>query len=542
MYTTQSICKSEQEKKKEDLILIKDLHMLKYFLGLSLFFIMACAPQVVHDEGLLEDVPFIPLPNSIESSNAFFELRKGRNIYIYKDDQKLKNIASSLSESIKNATSFVFNVQVGTATKKGDIFLTEPEVEFSDLEKYVILIDEKLTIIFSSSPEGFHNALQTLRQILPTQVTEDVALPTGRIEDQPSYAYRGSMLDISRHFFGVQDIKRYIDLISQYKINILHLHLTDDQGWRIEIKKWPKLTTVGSKTEVGGTPGGFLSQEDYKEVVAYAAQKYITIIPEIDMPGHTHAALVSYPELNCADLKKEFPVSELYSGTEVGFSSLCTSNEQTYEFIDDVIKELSDMTPGPFIHIGGDESDATEEDDYMRFVQKTEAIVHKYGKRAIGWDDIASAPLNASSIGQHWSKVENAKAAKEQNMQLIMSPAKKAYLDMKYTKETEIGYTWAGLIEIDTGYNWVPETYVDGIGKENIIGIEAPLWTETVRNMNELEYLAFPRLPGYAEIGWTNTDKRDWHHYKNRLGKHGPRFESLDINYYKSPLVPWVEK
>jgi len=342
------------------------------------------------------------------------------------------------------------------------------------------------------------------------------------------------MLDVARHFFSVDDVRRYIDFLAYYKMNMLHLHLSDDQGWRIEIKSWPKLTEYGSSTQVGGGKGGFYTQEQYSAIVDYAKECYITIVPEIDMPGHTNAALASYPELNCDGKAKP-----LYTGTEVGFSTLCINKEITYKFIDDVIRELAAITPGPYINIGGDESHSTKVSDYIPFMERVQDIVAKYGKSSIGWDEIALSVMRSNTIAQHWSNAENADKAVRQGAKLLMSPANKAYIDMQYDKTTKLGLHWAAYIEVDAAYNWDPASLVPGIGKEHIVGVEAPLWAETLTNIDEIEYMVFPRLPGIAEIGWTPVPSRSWDEYKTRLGKHGERFEAMEIYYYRSPLVTW---
>jgi hexosaminidase len=365
----------------------------------------------------------------------------------------------------------------------------------------------------------------------------DIRIPAGFISDFPEYGYRGAMLDVSRHFFGVEDVKRFIDFIAMYKMNALHLHLSDDQGWRIEIKSWPKLTEIGGSTEVGGGEGGFFTQEDYSELVNYAQDRHIIIVPEIDMPGHTNAALASYPELNCNG-----KATELYTGIEVGFSTLCTDKEITYQFVDDVVREISALTPGPFFHIGGDESHVTAHDDYVYFINRVQKIVESHGKRVAGWDEIANASLIEDAVVQFWADVENTVMGVEQGAKVIMSPAKKAYLDMKYDSTTHLGLHWAGYIEVDSAYIWNPATYIKGVTKENILGIEAPLWTETITTMDELEYMVFPRLPGYAEIGWTAPESRNWDEYKNRLARHGKRFDAYEIDFYKSKLVPWEQE
>jgi len=199
------------------------------------------------------------------------------------------------------------------------------------------------------------------------------------------------------------------------------------------------------------------------------------------------------------------------------------------------------MTTGPYIHIGGDESHVTKKEDYIPFVERVQDIVIKLGKTPIGWDEISLGKLRPGSVAQYWSSAENANKAVSQGAKLLMSPASRAYIDMKYDSTTTIGYTWAGLIEVDKAYNWDPATLEQGIGRESIIGIEAALWTETITNMEEIEFLTFPRLPGLAEVGWTHSSLRNWDEYKIRLGNHAKRFKALEINYYPSKLVPWVE-
>jgi hexosaminidase len=270
--------------------------------------------------------------------------------------------------------------------------------------------------------------------------------------------------------------------------------------------------------------------------VHYAKERYIMVVPEIDMPGHTNAALASYAELNCNG-----KATELYTGTKVGFSTLCTDKEVTYKFIDDVVRELAALTPGPYIHIGGDESLVTKKEDYIPFINKVQEIVLAHSKQVIGWDDIAIASLKPKVIAQHWANVKNANQAVSKGAKILMSPASKAYLDMQYDPKTKLGLHWAGYIEVDKAYNWDPATLVPGVGKENVLGIEAPLWTETITRMDEIEYMVFPRLPGYAEIGWTPSSVRNWDEYKVRLGNHGERFKAMNINFYLSGLVPWVE-
>jgi hexosaminidase len=382
--------------------------------------------------------------------------------------------------------------------------------------------------------------LQTLRQLLPSAVEyralrpRAIALPTGRVVDGPRFAWRGAMLDVARHFFDVDDVKHYIDLITLYKLNHLHLHLSDDQGWRVEITSWPNLTAHGGKTAVGGGPGGFYTQAQYSDIVKYAADRHITIVPEIDMPGHTNAALASYAELNCDDKARP-----LYTGTEVGFSALCVEKDVTYKFIDDVVREISALTPGPYFHIGGDEVKTLSAAQYTGFINRVQTIVQSHGKQMVGWDEIAPANLGATSIVQHWRPKTTPKEAVVKGAKVIMSVADRAYLDMKYDKTTPIGLTWAAIVSVQTAYDWDPAQAAEGVPESSLLGVEAPLWSETTATINDFEFLAFPRLAAIAEIGWTAQDQRKWDDFRVRLGGQNARWVALGLNFYRDPTIPW---
>ena len=487
----------------------------------------------------------IPKPDSLLATGSSFRLTKKTQIVIQDEFLELRTVGIFLANKLKPATGFKLPISLYSEVESGNnIIYLSSDLNNDQLgvEGYELIIEENHIKLQGNSAAGIFRGVQTLLQLLPETIekkslqTGPWEIASGIIVDFPSYEYRGAMIDVSRHFFGVEKVKEYIDHLARYKMNYLHIHLTDDQGWRIEIKKWPNLTNHGGSTQVGGGKGGFFTQEDYKKIVKYAADRFITIVPEIDLPGHTNAALASYAELNC-----DGKAQKLYTGMEVGFSTLCTRNENTYEFVDDVIKELVEITPGPYIHIGGDESHSTKQEDYIYFVDRVQDIVKKYGKQMMGWDDITEGSLNSNSVAQHWAKTDNAKKAVGQNVKIVMSPASKAYLDMKYDSTTTLGLNWAGFIEVDSGYIWNPATLINGVKKENILGVECPLWTETVTNLDELEYSVFPRLLGYAEIGWTKQENRNWEDYKVRLGNQQARLEALGINYYPSKLVPWTK-
>lgn len=519
-----------------------------------------------HEPTNLATENLIPKPALVTASGGVFELTNESEIYYQENSPELRQIGQYLANKLNIVTDFNTKV-MATAVEppSGNIYLSldESEVDLKD-EGYRLTITEDLVTVTGHKPAGVFYGIQTIRQLLPTKIESTAVadgpweIATGTIQDYPTYAWRGSMLDVARHFFSVEDVKRYIDLISTYKMNVLHLHLSDDQGWRIEIKSWPNLAVHGGSTEVGGGPGGYYTQEQYKDIVKYAQDRYVTIIPEIDFPGHINAALASYGELNGgtivplegalkaeasqkADLGKQDNMpTALYIGTAVGWSTLRLEKEATFRFVNDVLRELAAITPGPYLHIGGDEAHVTKKQDYITFINKFKNIVESHGKKMIGWEEIAQANIDSSVIAQHWSSQKYGQLAVEKGSRIIMSPARKCYLDMKYDSTTQLGLRWAGYIEVDTAYSWDPATLISGIERENIIGIEAPLWSETITNMEEIEYMVFPRLLGYAEIGWSLPSGRNWDEYKVRLGKHHERLKALQINYYPSPLVPWV--
>jgi hexosaminidase len=393
----------------------------------------------------------------------------------------------------------------------------------------------------ANTPSGLFAAVQTLRQLLPVAVESGGrwTVPGVRILDYPRFAHRGAMLDVSRHFFTIADVKRYIDQIAQYKINVLHLHLTDDQGWRIEIRSWPRLATVGGRTQVGGGPGGSYTQDQYRELVAYAAARYITIVPEIDVPGHTNAALASYPELNRDGVA---PPAFTGTGSAVGFSSLRTDLEITYRLMDDVLAELAALTPGEYLHLGTDEAHATTGPEYRRFLQRVLPMVAKHGKKVIGWHEILAADLPESAVPQYWGTTsvhEQVAEAAARGHRIVLSPANRAYLDMKYDRDTPVGFEWAGFIDVDTAYGWDPGSYLQGVPESAILGVEAPLWSETLAGPEHIDLMAFPRLPAIAELGWSPRSSHDWDDFRRRLAAHGPRWAAQGINFYRSSRIAW---
>jgi hexosaminidase len=524
----------------------------------ALFIGSALALGSCKESPKLSESGLVPFPQEITDGSGTYELTASSGVKLLGTSENLTHLGEFLAEKLRPSTGY----ELPVSFDGGDIVL---ELTGNDTsEAYELKVTAEGIKITSSGEAGIFYGIQTLLQLFPVEVNQSGAqgiswaVPQGTVKDAPEYSYRGSMLDVARHFISVEDVKFYIDQMAQLKLNYLHLHLTDDQGWRIEIKSWPKLTEIGGSTEVGGGDGGFYTQEEYKDIVAYAAARFITIVPEVDMPGHTNSALASYAELNPgvnlpngkldsvnkAPLDYSMPLknpqaSELYTGIEVGWSTFAPKLELTYAFVDSVVREISEITPGTYFHIGGDESHVTEKDDYIYFVERVQDIVSKYGKTSIGWDEVATAKLLPGNVAQFWALEANAKLAKEQGNKVLMSPAKKIYLDMQYDSTSRIGLHWAAYVELDSAYLWEPTAYAAGITKEDILGIEAPLWTETVTNREDINYLAFPRLAAAAEIAWTSKERRSWEGFSKRMPLQGKRWEAQGVGFYKSPKITW---
>ena len=456
-------------------------------------------------------------------------------------------VGERLASGLRTLTGFALPLSVEQA-RAGDISLNlaagEAPAGHRD-EGYTLVVDESGVRIGADTAAGLFWGTQSLTQLFAAAATT-WAVPAMTIVDYPRYAYRGAMLDVARHFFSVDVIKRYLDELSLLKVNHLHLHLTDDQGWRIEITSWPDLTTIGARTEVGGGPGGFYTQEQYRAIVEYAAALQMTIVPEIDMPGHTNAALASYPELS-----PDNAAPDLYTGTDVGFSSLSIRKDVTYRFIDDVIGEVAAMTPGKYIHLGGDESLATSEEDFLEFVTRATAVAARHGKVLIGWQEMGRCRnLPAGTVGQYWDFLSpRANTAAEalsfvrQGGAVIMSPADVVYLDMKYAPDDELGLLWAdGTTGVRDSYSWDPERIVPGITDSSVLGVEAPLWTETITTLADIERMTFPRLAAIAEIAWSpqpESHGRDFNAFSQRLAALGRIWDQSGVSYFEDPDVQW---
>ncbi|MFV2102602.1 beta-N-acetylhexosaminidase [Micromonospora sp. LOL_024] len=453
-------------------------------------------------------------------------------------------VAEQLAALLRPATGYPLPVTEAAAPAPavGIALLLTGDADL-DPEGYRLDITAAGVQINAGTAAGLFHGVQTLRQLLPaavesaTPVSERWILPGGSILDRPRYPHRGAMLDVARHFFGVTDVLRVVDHLARYKLNRLHLHLTDDQGWRVAIDSWPALATVGGAGAVGGGPGGHYTQAEYRRIVAYAADRHITVIPEIDLPGHTNAALTAYAELAPDGL-----APPPYTGTEIGFSYVDPVSERTYDFVADVLGELATLSPGQWLHIGGDEAFKVPAEVYARFVARVQGIVAGLGKTVVGWHQIAPAAHADGRILQWWGTAGDDPVTAEavrRGAKLILSPGNHAYLDMRYAPDTPIGHDWAGLVDVRRAYDWDPATHLTGVHADAVLGVEAPLWTESVTTLAEIEFMLLPRLPAIAELGWSPRSTHDWDGFRRRLAGHGPRWTTAGITFHRSAEVPW---
>jgi hexosaminidase len=489
----------------------------------------------------------IPLPVLASTDEAAsFTMTAATAIFAGPGDG-VRAVADDLAALLRPATGFALPVSTAkTPTSPDDSIVLRLGANDATLgdEGYTLTVSQAGVDISANAAAGLFHGVQTLRQLLPASIeAKHVSagpwrVVGGRIVDYPRFGYRGAMLDVTRHFFPVADVERYIDELALYKVNVLHLHLSDDQGWRLAIDAWPNLAAHGGLSEVGSRDGGgYYTKADYTAIVRYAQARFITVVPEIDTPGHTTAALSSYPELNCNGV-----APPLYIGEQVGFSSLCVDKPVTYKFLDDVVAELAALTPGPYIHLGGDEAQSTPPAEYVKYVQKAAQIVAAHGKQLMGWAEISAAKLNPGSVAEYWNfndRGVSEQAAVAQGVKVVAAPANHAYLDQKYNNSIALGLNWAGYNNVENAYAWDP---LDGgrISEGNLLGVEAPLWSETLHTLADIQYMAWPRMAGIAEIGWTPQAERSWTTYAPRLAQQSPRWTAMGINFYRSPQVAWV--
>ncbi|MBO3088883.1 family 20 glycosylhydrolase [Cellulomonas dongxiuzhuiae] len=487
----------------------------------------------------MSDVPgVVPAPLLVQpSSQAPFVITRSTVVVVDADEDllPLAVLTADLLGRVSGRAVEIRHAELGTP---GVVRMRLVEDLPPGTEPYRVVVGDGRVLLEARTTDGLVHAVVTLRQLLRERPDGGVQVEAVRIEDAPRYPWRGLSLDVARHFVGVPDLKVVIGLMGHYKLNVLHLHLTDDQAWRIDLPSRPELVRRSSGHSVGGDPGGYYSAADWDEILAYARARAIRVVPEIDVPGHVNAALHTYGELS----PDGRPADE-YLGIEVGFSRLHDDLPATHAFLVDVFGDLADMTPGEYLHIGGDEVLTMADDEYVRLVRAASAAVTAHGRRVVGWQEIASVPdLPAGTVVQYWdTRVDPAPfvAAAEAGARILVSPASKVYLDMKYEPGFPLGQEWAGTIDLRQAYDWEPDTLVAGLPAEAVIGVEAGLWTETLRTVDDLTTMLLPRLAAVAEVAWSAPARRDFDDFTQRLRHHGRHWDRIGLAWHRTPDGRW---
>ena len=489
----------------------------------------------------------LPTPSSLTTRSGALTFDAVSVIDVGKHPRKsTETVAAGLATFLRTPTGYDWNVVHGS-TADHRIVLKVGGPKRLGKEGYSLDVDGSTATITARTDTGMFHGVQTLRQLMPSAVERHDkikgttwSVAQVKVTDHPRYAVRGAMLDVARHFMSVAEVEHYLDAMVPLKLNTFVLHLSDDQGWRLQIKSWPRLATYGGALETGGTPGGSYTQAQYREIVAYANARHIALVPQIDVPGHTNAALASYAELNC-----DGKAPARYTGTDVGFSSLCASKAVTYRFLDDVISEIAALTPGRYISIGGDEAASTTPADYTKIVDAAQKDVRSHGKTMWGWHQTAGADPKKGSVAAYWgtagsdADIALAQEAARKGERLVMAPADHAYLDMKYSPTTPLGQDWAGLVSVPASYDWDPATLVPGVPASSVAGVLAPVWTETITNISGAQYMAFPRLAGVAQLGWSPERTHALEPYLVQLAAQAPRWRAAGTTFYAAPEVAW---
>jgi hexosaminidase len=525
----------------------------------------------------------IPKPVSMTVGQGSFTLASTANIVVPSGSSAAMPVAQDLATYLRPATGYSLPVVTGSPAS-GDIELIvgDPGTLQGDPdgEGYQLNTTTTGVTLEAITPHGLYNGIQTIRQLLPAWITSSSVqpgpwtMPVVQITDFPRYTYRGLMLDIARHYETPAAVEQLIDQAAAYKINTFHLHLSDDQGFRLVINGFPNLSTIGGQGSVGTggrtmDPGGFWTQADYQAVVADATAHFMTLVPEVDSPGHNNAIIMSeyndttntllngHPQdINCS---ANNPPMWDYT-QDVGYSAMCPESSNTWAIMTAIIDQITALSPGPYYNIGGDEVPTTllSQSRYASFVNQEAGIVQGQGKTVMGWADIAGSGTNLAgpSVAEYWNPASGSTSgtvtgteAVQKGMKIVMAPASHAYLDQKYTRKIPptLGLTWACTrgCDVDQFYNWDPGSFVTGVTDANVIGVEGTMFGETVVNLSNVDYMVFPRLAALAEISWspkatrTSTSSPAYTDFIGRLAAQGPRLMAAGVNFYPSTEVPW---
>jgi len=536
---------------------------MRNLLSLIIVSLMACA--FCESAEVMHPINIIPRPDRIELSKGFFEVTPETTILVSKDAE---NIARYTRDLLEPATGYSLPIKriSQDQAKSNAIFLTITGADKSiGAEGYKLTVSPDSLAIQASEQAGLFYGIQTLRQLLPFQIEsrERVSdtkwiIPSVTITDSPRFKWRGMHLDVGRHMFSVEFIKKYIDLMAMHKMNVFHWHLTEDQGWRIQIKKYPKLTEIGSKrsatpipsnrNRLDGTPyGGFYTQEEIAGIVAYAAERYINVVPEIELPGHSVAALAAYPKLGCTG--GPYKVRRKWG---VAHDVYCAGNEAVYAFLEDVLTEVLELFPGKYIHIGGDECPKTrwktcpecqsmieaqglknEHELQSYFIERVGKFLTRNDRRLIGWDEILEGGLAPNATVMSWRGVKGGIKAAGMGHDVVMTPTSHCYFDY-YQSQDKAGEPPAigGFLPLKKVYSFnpiPPELTPDRIG--HILGAQGNVWTEYMPNSKQVEYMAFPRACALAEVLWSGPGSQNYDDFLGRLDPLLQRLKLLEVNF-----------
>ncbi|MBN2375392.1 MAG: family 20 glycosylhydrolase [Sedimentisphaerales bacterium] len=503
-------------------------------------------------------VAVIPQPVMVEVGEGVFVI-DGKTYIVAKGDTQ--GVGEYLSALLDPATDLKLEVKSGDAGGNAIVLDSSGSAEKYGKEGYALEVKDDGVVITAASAHGVFNGCQTLRQLLPTEIESKTkvagiswSVPKVKIEDEPRYPWRGMHLDVCRHFFDKEFVKKYIDMLAMHKMNVFHWHLTEDQGWRVAIDKYPKLTEIsawrageyGKKYPEGETYGGFYTKDEIREVVAYAAERFVTVVPEIEMPGHSVAVLAAHPELSCTG--GPFIV---YENWGVSKDVFCAGKEETFEFLENVLAEVVELFPGEFFHIGGDECpkdrwkkcelcqarikaeglhDEHELQSY--FVQRIEKFLNSKGKRLIGWDEILEGGLAPNAAVMSWRGMSGGIAAASQGHDVVMSPTSHCYFDFYQGDPKTEPKAIGGFLPLEKVYSFepTPENLPED-KKKHMLGAQGNVWTEYIPTTQQVEYMAAPRMSALAEVVWSPKELRDWDDFQQRLGHHLLRLDGMEVNY-----------
>ena len=514
------------------------------------------------------EVAVVPLPEHIVEGQGTFRLTSDAEVVLLFDDERLAGVTAALNEVLMPL--FGRGPRVRHADKAADHAVNVTRDETMPAEAYRLFVTSCRIDIVAGGAQGSFYAVQTLRQLLPAAAYEAddvraVELPVVTIEDKPCLGYRGMMLDVGRHFFTVDEVKEALDIMALHKLNVFHWHLTDDQGWRIEIRKYPKLTEIGSvrsRTLIGRDPGGtydenckfdetpyggYYTQDEIRDVVNYAAERFITVIPEIEFPGHAVGALASYPWLGCTG--EQYEVRQTW---DIDDRVFCIGKETTFEFIEGVLEEVLELFPSEYIHIGGDECPTVmwkkcphckarmkaERLKRPRRLQnyataRVEKFLNAHGRRLIGWDEILEGDVTPTATIMSWRGAEGGIKAAKMGNHAIMAPTTHCYLDYYQTRDTA-GEPLAigGYLPVEKVYSLDPYEMLTADEQRCILGVQANLWTEYIATWPHAEYMLLPRLSALAEVGWS-LDRKDYGDYLRRVRRLAKIYDACGYNYAK---------